>query len=553
MAPSSLFCPLAREGPSAGSRPSSATSTSSAHLGFSSVSSSPSFSSFSSFSVLLASRSSLAREASASACGTAPAAPVQGASGFSSSSPHILLRRSLSPAACASSAPAEAAAAPVRRPLSGALEQTSGGGVSPQSEHVEARRARMNSGIAGAVSGIACATILQPLDVIKTQQQQQQPLSVGGARQSPSAWEACKRIRGMWGFPGFFRGLWPCLIRVGPGTGIYFYSLDLLTGSWSSVSALSQKAAQLAGAAAPAAEGPREETPPARERDTAQRLCEEEVAIFGAAEAAAALDSLLEGEAERRLAPGEIAEAAGEIAEAAGETRRRPTTAGRGARKDLEEKAPPWYNAAVGAVARGFAVVFFNPITVVKSRVESSWMSSRSAPPIRTVLAEMWRAEGPASLMRGAWPTVLRDVPFSGIFFGLYMWLRTQAGLEGGRADVSCFALRNFCCGAAAAAFASAVTHPFDVVRTRIQLHGLCMAHHAGDRAAAPAQTPRASSSGAAPRPTMMRMMRGMVREEGLLVLWRGLGARLAKRSLMSAMTWTSFEELKIFLTELKR
>lgn len=34
-----------------------------------------------------------------------------------------------------------------------------------------AKKARMDSGLAGALSGIACATILQPLDVIKTQQQ----------------------------------------------------------------------------------------------------------------------------------------------------------------------------------------------------------------------------------------------------------------------------------------------------------------------------------------------------------------------------------------------
>ncbi|KFH03227.1 mitochondrial carrier superfamily protein [Toxoplasma gondii VAND] len=523
--------------------------------------------------------------AGASAGRTPRNAPPSGPAAGLLSAPYRLLLRPPAPVACSS--------------LPGSAEKKEGNGRLERTEE-ETKSARMNSGIAGAVSGIVCASILQPLDVIKTQQQQQQPVTVGGVRQRPSVAEVCRRIHSMWGFQGFFRGLWPCLIRVGPGTGVYFYSLDMLTGSWGSFATFSRKAAEAVdrrfsfalsegkerqGEAQqrspqkkqiaerqPEAEGEktatREENVVDVKRDKTREKTEETgsrraaewrgripqggecacettaTLVHAAAEETAATGFLLEGEAEREVSREVNAETVSPTEESPG-------------------PAPPWYNAAVGAVARGVAVVFFNPITVVKSRVESSWMTSRSSPPINAVLREMWRTEGPASLLRGAWPTVLRDVPFSGIFFGLYTWLRTQAGMDGARQDISYFALKNFCCGASAAALASAVTHPFDVVRTRIQLYGLYVAQQsAGGDGAFVGNSAGASRAPAGPGPgrnggakvlTMRNMMREMVREEGVVVLWRGLAARLAKRSLMSAMTWTSFEELRVLLGDLKR
>lgn len=54
-----------------------------------------------------------------------------------------------------------------------------------------AKKARVDSGLAGALSGIACATLLQPLDVIKTQQQVATPrtsLSQILNRTAPEKW-----------------------------------------------------------------------------------------------------------------------------------------------------------------------------------------------------------------------------------------------------------------------------------------------------------------------------------------------------------------------------
>ena len=84
------------------------------------------------------------------------------------------------------------------------------------------------------------------------------------------------------------------------------------------------------------------------------------------------------------------------------------------------------------------------------------------------------RNEPPRNWFRGSMATICRDVPFSGLFFVVYLHLKGHLGVEAdSRESVSFYALRNFACGAFAAATASALTHPFDVLRTRLQLAGM--------------------------------------------------------------------------------
>lgn len=150
----------------------------------------------------------------------------------------------------------------------------------------------------------------------------QQQLAPGTRHSPPSVGQICKRIYTMWGWRGFWRGLWPCLLRVGPGVGIYFYSLDFLTDSWKFIAAAAKKAN----------------------------------AVAQLEDASLAPSGRLNGSAQ------------GADTEAGS----RPLS--NALQKAEERKAPPWYNAAVSAIARGVAVLVFNPISVIKTRVESSWV-----------------------------------------------------------------------------------------------------------------------------------------------------------------------------------
>lgn len=168
--------------------------------------------------------------------------------------------------------------------------------------------------------------------VLATDSQQQQ--APGTRHHPPSVAQICRRIYTMWGWRGFWRGLWPCLLRVGPGVGIYFYSLDFLTGSWKAFFAGSKKASAGLHLESLGLRSSEEQAKERYDSGLAQRIDED-------------------GQGGPSSLSGALQQA------------------------EEETKAPPWYNAAVSAIARGVAVLVFNPISVIKTRVESSWVGLR--------------------------------------------------------------------------------------------------------------------------------------------------------------------------------
>lgn len=192
---------------------------------------------------------------------------------------------------------------------------------------------------------------------------------------------------------------------------------------------------------------------------------------------------------------------------------------------------------AAGATARAMSVALLAPISVLKTRLESHGVER--GVPIRGLgewkaLAMLSRTEGAASLFSGLVPTLVRDAPFSGLYVAAYSALRAWAGLgdaaaTGGRArDGAAYDgwtrhVSVFLCGAGAAVFATTMTHPADVLKTRLQL-----------------------------RPAVGRFVDGSVivaegralwEQQGLAGFFSGFGARISKRALSTALTWTLFEE----------
>lgn len=192
-------------------------------------------------------------------------------------------------------------------------------------------------------------------------------------------------------------------------------------------------------------------------------------------------------------------------------------------------------NLAAGAVARASVGFVLMPVTVLKVRFESSTFGAGySALGLFGAARDIAARDGPRAFFAGAGVTALRDAPYAGLYVAFYEWAKGAVGGAVARAttaagtDAEASPARlsgpaaagvNFASGALAAALATTATNPPDAVKTRVQL--------------APS---RYSSSLAAAR--------SMLREEGVRVFFDGLGLRVTRKALSSALAWTLYEEL---------
>mmetsp|Transcript_32878 Transcript_32878/g.55482 ORF Transcript_32878/g.55482 Transcript_32878/m.55482 type:complete len:343 (-) Transcript_32878:217-1245(-) len=138
------------------------------------------------------------------------------------------------------------------------------------------------------------------------------------------------------------------------------------------------------------------------------------------------------------------------------------------------------------------------------------------------------RLAGCWNLYRGLGPTLLRDVPFSAIYWATYETLqrRWKRGPPGGPIAQS-FGV-SFAAGASAGTLAAFITMPFDVVKTRIQVQ---LRQNEPDRT--------------------WTVLKSIYRTEGFKALFVGLIPRLAKIAPACAVTISTFEVLKsLFLRE---
>lgn len=175
-------------------------------------------------------------------------------------------------------------------------------------------------------------------------------------------------------------------------------------------------------------------------------------------------------------------------------------------------------------MAAGFVMM---PVTVLKVRYESDYYAYRS---LYGAGRDIIRTEGMRGLFAGFGATAARDAPYAGLYVLFYEQLKRQiafltspdpgqqAGSEQPLRTTSSSSV-NFVSGALAAGLATAITNPFDAVKTRLQL----MPGRYGN---------------------MMRAVRLMIHEDGVRSLFGGLGLRIGRKALSSALAWTVYEEL---------
>ena len=200
----------------------------------------------------------------------------------------------------------------------------------------------------------------------------------------------------------------------------------------------------------------------------------------------------------------------------------------------------PAANLASGAVARTAAGLVLMPVTVLKVRFESDLYRYASVGAAsRAILAR----DGVRGFFKGVGATAVRDAPYAGLYVVFYDAAKARLARLAARVHpappplalaasgaapapapaaplpASTAASVNFASGVLAATLATALTNPFDAIKTRLQLMP--------DRYA-----------------NLVQAGRRIVADEGVRALLDGLAIRVARKGLSSALAWTFYEEV---------
>ncbi|XP_026780572.2 probable mitochondrial glutathione transporter SLC25A40 isoform X3 [Pangasianodon hypophthalmus] len=180
-----------------------------------------------------------------------------------------------------------------------------------------------------------------------------------------------------------------------------------------------------------------------------------------------------------------------------------------------------------GAIARVGSATLISPLELIRTKLQSERQSYRE---LSAVIRSAVHTEGWLALWRGLGPTLLRDVPFSAMYW--YNYEKGKAWLcRYNKTTEPTFSIA-FISGAVSGSIASIVTLPFDVVKTRRQVElGELQARKLSSQASCSTYT----------------VMKRIVAESGIQGLFAGFMPRLIKVAPACAIMISTYEFGKAF------
>ncbi|KAF9273558.1 hypothetical protein BGZ88_003694 [Linnemannia elongata] len=133
----------------------------------------------------------------------------------------------------------------------------------------------------------------------------------------------------------------------------------------------------------------------------------------------------------------------------------------------------------------------------------------------------IFRTEGIRGLWAGFGATAMRDAPLAGLYVLFYEQAKTHLGnlrATSSHFDVSTPTI-HMVAGVTAGFFSTTLTHPFDMLKTRMQLK--------------PAEYKN-----------VLQAARKVLMEEGAIGFLDGILVRTVRKSIHSAISWTVYEEV---------
>ncbi|KAG6335475.1 hypothetical protein ID866_3625 [Astraeus odoratus] len=179
-----------------------------------------------------------------------------------------------------------------------------------------------------------------------------------------------------------------------------------------------------------------------------------------------------------------------------------------------------------GGTAGGCQVIFTNPLEIVKIRLQVQGETARVEGAVPKGAIHIVRQLGVLGLYRGATACLLRDIPFSAIYFPAYSHLKKDVFHEGYNGKQLSF-LETLGSAALAGMPAAYLTTPADVVKTRLQVEARKgESHYKG----------------------LTDAFVKIYREEGFKALFKGGPARIIRSSPQFGFTLLAYEYLHKFL-----
>ncbi|XP_008544906.1 mitochondrial glycine transporter isoform X1 [Microplitis demolitor] len=177
----------------------------------------------------------------------------------------------------------------------------------------------------------------------------------------------------------------------------------------------------------------------------------------------------------------------------------------------LEEPLTPLQAVSLGIAARTLSGSLLIPITVIKTRYESGVYKYQS---MGEALRLIYKYEGIKGLSSGLAPTLLRDAPYSGLYLMFYTQLKEVSDKK-----LSGSVTTHFACGIVSGILASVITQPVDVIKTKMQLY-----------------------------PDKFNNIKSVFifvhQKYGYRGFFKGIVPRMLRRTLMTAMAWTVYEQI---------
>lgn len=193
---------------------------------------------------------------------------------------------------------------------------------------------------------------------------------------------------------------------------------------------------------------------------------------------------------------------------------------------ELEDRSAMgyWTPLIAGSTARALAVTVTSPLDLFRTNVQSHSREIGALQLFKLIAqSKRW-----STLWVGLRPTLWRDVPFSGIYWMCYESVRRE--INHSRLITSNY-LTSLCAGAIAGSIAGVLTLPFDVLKTRTQMH----VHRVASGHISVDELPTG----------MFNHMSQVCATEGVSALFRGLLPRVGKVAPACAIMISSYELVK--------